>query len=422
MENVISYLEERGLIEEVSSKELTQIFNTPRVLYLGIDPTASSLHLGNLVGLVVLRMFQKFGHRPVIVMGGTTAAIGDPSGKSVERPLLSQDEITENIIHLKQTIQHCLDYTNAKTTPIIVNNSDWYSGMNVVTFLRDIGKQFRIGPMLGKDSVRTRLNSEEGMSFTEFTYQILQGYDFNYLFNKYNVELQIGGSDQYGNITAGIECTRKMTGKSVFGLSFPLLTRSDGKKFGKSEEGAIWLSKEKISPFQFYQLLLKFPDPDVVPMLKKLTFLPLEEIAEIERKHGAFEMKPNDLQKILADIITEFIHGKEGLAEAKAATAAMAIGSTDVNLEALMEALPSLPSLTLQKDEVVGATYVELMCKAGMSTSKAEARKLIQNNGAYLNKVRVEDVSFSISENDLLDGKLLLLSSGKKKTLVIRIK
>ena len=160
MENVISYLEERGLIEEVSSKELTQIFNTPRVLYLGIDPTASSLHLGNLVGLVVLRMFQNFGHRPVIVMGGTTAAIGDPSGKSVERPLLSQDEITENIIHLKQTIQHCLDYSNAKTTPIIVNNSDWYSGMNVVTFLRDIGKQFRIGPMLGKDSVRTRLNSE----------------------------------------------------------------------------------------------------------------------------------------------------------------------------------------------------------------------------------------------------------------------
>lgn len=422
MENIISYLKERGLIDEVSSKELEQIFSVPRVLYLGIDPTASSLHLGNLVGLVVLRMFQKFGHRPVLVMGGTTAAIGDPSGKSAERPLLSQDEINENIIHIKQTIQHCLDYSNAKTTPIIVNNSDWYSGMNVVTFLRDIGKQFRIGPMLGKDSVRTRLNSEEGMSFTEFTYQILQGYDFNYLHNKYNVELQIGGSDQYGNITAGIECTRKMSSKGVYGLSFPLLTRSDGKKFGKSEEGAIWLSREKLSPFQFYQLLLKFPDPDVVPMLKKLTFLPLEEISQIEKRYEASEMKPNDLQKIFAGIITEFVHGKEGLSEAKAATAAMAIGSAELNLEALMKALPNLPSLLLNKEEVIGSSYVELMSKAGMSTSKAEARKLIQNNGAYLNKVRVEDVAYAISETDLLDGKLLLLSSGKKKTLVIRIK
>ncbi|MCH9620680.1 MAG: Tyrosine--tRNA ligase [Chlamydiia bacterium] len=419
--DIVSYLESRGLVEEISSNELREFLKTPRSLYIGIDPTASSIHLGNLVGLIVLRMCQNFGHRPVVVMGGATAMIGDPSGKSVERPLLSQEEIDQNIASISKTVESCLDYSNEKTKPIILNNTDWYNSMSMIDYLRDVGKGFRVGPMLGKESVRTRLNSEQGMSYTEFSYQLLQGYDFYHLNKVHNVELQIGGSDQYGNITAGIDYTRKTASKRVFGLAFPLLTRSDGKKFGKSEEGAIWLSRDMLSPFNFYQHILRFPDADMISMIKRLTFLSLETIKDLEKRQVAGDVKSFELQKILAEILTEFVHGKAGLEEAKSATNAMAIGSGEVNKEALKAALPSLPKISLSKNDVVGSSYLELLCKSGLLSSKGEARKLIKNNGAYLNRIRVEDIALKVTEDDLLDGHFLLLSSGKKKSLVVQV-
>ncbi len=419
---IISYLKERGLIEEESSPKLSEFLKTPRSVYIGIDPTAASLHLGNLLGLIVLKMFQNFGHRPVIVIGGTTAMIGDPAGKSLERPLLSDDEVKANIVRIEKTIRSCLNFEEKATMPLIVNNSSWYNQMNVVTFLRDIGKQFRLGPMLGKESVRTRVNSQEGMSFTEFSYQLLQGYDFYHLFKTHNVEIQIGGSDQYGNITAGIEYTRKRSGGSLFGCVFPLLTRSDGKKFGKSEEGAIWLDKDYLSPFQFYQHILKFPDADIISLLKKLTFISLEHIAELEKKYTQGQLKPFDLQKILAESLTEYVHGKEGLLGAKAATEAMAIGTLEINAEGLKASLASLPTVLLEKKEVIGILYLDLLCKSGLLSSKGEAKKLMQNNGAYLNRVRVENIALIIQESDLIEGELLLLSSGKKKSLVVQVK
>lgn len=418
--DIISYLESRGLIEESSSDELGKFLKTPRTLYLGIDPTAVSLHLGNLVGLIVLRMFQKFGHRPVVVLGGATAAIGDPSGKSAERPLLSQKEIDANIERIKKTVESTLDFSDEKTKPMILNNADWYSSLSVIDFLRDIGKLFRLGPMLGKESVKARLNAD-GMSFTEFAYQLFQGNDFYHLNNEHDVTLQIGGSDQYGNITAGVEYTRKKASKTVYAMVFPLLTRTDGKKFGKSEEGAIWLDKEMLSPYGFYQHIIRFPDQGMIDMLKRLTFLSLETIGELEDRQKAGDLKPFELQKILAEILTEYVHGKEGLDEAKAATEAMAIGSKDVNKDALKAVIPSLPKIQLCKNDVIGSSYIELMCKSGLLSSKGEARKLIQNNGAYLNKVRVEDIGLTVSETDLLDGEFLLLSSGKKKSLVVQV-
>lgn len=419
--DIISYLESRGLIEEMSSLESKSLLKTPRTIYLGIDPTAPSLHLGNLVGLIVLRMFQNFGHKPVIVLGGATAMIGDPSGKSTERPLLTEDDINANISRIKKTVEYVLDSTDEKTRPIMLNNADWYKQMSSINFLRDIGKQFRLGPMLGKESVRTRLNSPEGMSFTEFSYQLLQGNDFCHLYKNHNVEFQIGGSDQYGNITAGIECTRKTLGKSVYGISFPLLVKGDGKKFGKSEQGAIWLDRESLSPFGFYQHIVKFPDSGMISLLKKLTFLPMEDINRLEERETKGDLKPFELQKLLASILTEYVHGPEGLKEAMAATDAMAIGSTEVNKEGLKAALSSLPMITLEKKDVVGAFYLDLLCNSGLLSSKGEARRLIQNNGAYLNKIKISDLKQKIEEEDLLDGNLLLLSSGKKKSLVVQL-
>ena len=421
MDDIVSYLESRGLIEQMSSDELRDFLKTPRSLYIGIDPTAPSLHLGNLLGLIVLRMFQKFGHRPVVVLGGATAMIGDPSGKDKERPLLSQENIDTNIASIKKCVESCLDQTDPKTAPLVVNNADWYAKISMVDYLRDIGKQFRLGPMLGKDSVRTRLNSPEGMSYTEFSYQLLQGHDFHHLNKEHDVVLQVGGSDQYGNITAGIDYTRRVSRESVFGLVFPLLTRSDGKKFGKSEDGAIWLDRDMQSPFQFYQHILRFPDQDMIPLLKRLTFLSLETISELETRQKSGDVKPFELQKILAEILTEYVHGKDGLDEARKATDAMAIGSSGVNKEALKAALSSLPKINLSKDDVVGASYLDLLCKSGLLSSKGEARKLIKNNGAYLNRVRVEDIALKVSEDDLFDGQFLLLSSGKKKSLVVQV-
>ncbi len=418
MRNVIEHLSQRGFIDQMTHEELKEKANHPLKVYIGFDPTADSLHLGNLVGIMALAWFQRFGHTPFAILGGATGRIGDPSGKSAERPLLSDETLEYNVGCLETFFRKILQFPSGPK-PMILNNNDWYKSFSFIDFLRDVGKHFRVGAMIAKESVRARLQSEEGMSFTEFSYQILQGYDFHYLKEHHGVSLQMGGSDQWGNITAGTEFHRKMGGEPIYGLTFPLLTRSDGKKFGKSEEGAIWLSAEKLSPYQFYQYLVRVPDADVVRLLKMLTFLELGEIAEVE---ASMHLAPNAAQKRLAEEVTRFVHGEEGLSSALRATEGMAPGTeAKLTKESLRQLADDVPGASLDYDEVVGQKYVDVAAKTTLVSSKGEGVRLIKNNGAYLNNERISDPAHTFSADDLIGGTYLLLSAGKKKRMLITV-
>lgn len=411
MTSVYATLKNRGFIDQITDPRLEQFLDKPMTFYLGIDPTAESPHLGNYVGFMMLAHLARAGHHPVILIGGATALVGDPSGKDQERPVLSREEVKSNAASLEKIIRAILARAAPESNPRFVNNADWYDQMNILTFLRDVGKSFRLGPMLAKESVRSRVNSEEGMSFTEFSYQLLQGYDFFHLFKQYEVTLQIGGSDQWGNITAGCEYARKTVRGELYGLTFPLLTRSDGKKFGKSEEGAIWLSSELCSPYQFYQYLLRVPDRDVIHLFRMLTFLEMDEILELEK------MEPHLLQKRLAKEVTDIVHGAEGLEKALRATEA----ATTFNVSLLEEALDDLPHVEMKRDEVEKRLLIDVFFQSGFLPSKGEAKRLIKNQGAYLNGEKVLDEQKILSSNDFLQGNKLILGSGKKKKLVIFI-
>lgn len=419
MKTIYDWFDERGFIEQATSEDLKKVLEGKTSFYFGIDPTAPSPHLGNWVGIVASIKLQQCGHRPVILVGGATGLIGDPSGKDLERPLLSAEEIQKNVESLTNVLKKFLDFDHPTAAPLIVNNYDWFAQMNVIEFLRDIGKQFRLGSMLSKESVKNRVSSEEGMSFTEFSYQILQGYDFYYLSEKYGVQLQIGGSDQYGNITAGIDLTRRLSRKTVYGLTFPLLVRSDGKKFGKSEKGAIWLKPELCTPFEMYQYLIRVSDSDVIRMLEMLTLLEKEEISEIEKRMAT---EINFAQKRLAVEVTRLVHGESGLNDAERATRALAPGKMDFKEEELSAAAENMPNVELNFSEVLDQMYVDVVCKTGLISSKGEARRLIQNQGAYFNGKKVTDSSFVITKDLLLQGDLCILSAGKKKSLLIRVK
>lgn len=423
MNNIIDILEQRGFIDALTNKvELKNLCARSVRIYIGFDPTADSLHLGNLVGIIAAAWFQRAGHTPVFLLGGATGKIGDPSGKNIERPLLSYEDIQRNVDAIGKQLKQCLD-TDAKfPPPIILNNDDWLSKYKLIDFLRDIGKHYRMGSMLSKESVKTRIQSEEGMSFTEFTYQIMQGYDFFYLNREFNVSVQLGGSDQWGNIVSGIELTRKLAQKEVYGLTFPLLTRSDGKKFGKSEGGAIWLSKEKCSPYKFYQYLYGIGDADIIRMLKMLTFLPFEEIHELEQQLHEGSLQPNTLQRRLAEEVTLFVHGKAGLLSAQKVTSALSPGSeAKVDAEIIGALLDEMPHAQLQKTEVLGKTYAEIANAAGLLPSKSEGNRMIKNGGAYINNQKLTEGSIQIMEDDLIDGEFLLLAAGKKKKMIIKL-
>ncbi len=413
MRNVIDLLTERGFIDQMTHLELRERLNQPIRAYIGFDPTADSLHLGNLVPIMGLAWFQRFGHTPFAVLGGATGLIGDPSGKSVERNLLDEGTLAHNVRSLEKFFKKILQFEKGPR-PVILNNNDWLSQFSLVDFLRDVGKHFRIGPMMAKEMVRTRLESEEGMSFTEFSYQLLQGYDFHYLCKEHGVTLQMGASDQWGNITAGIEYNRRLGGETLFGLTFPLLTRSDGKKFGKTEEGAIWLSEEKLTPYDFYQYLIRVPDADVIKLLKMLTFLEMDEIRQIEANMHV----PNSAQKRLAFEVTRFVHGEKGLASALKVTEGMAPGK-EVSLESA--SLQEMPSCELPLSEVTGQKFVDVALKVGLIPSKSEGVKLIKNGGAYLNNERISDPAFAISSENIIDRAFVLLSAGKKKRILIKI-
>lgn len=417
MENVIDVLAARGFIDQMTHEALRERVREPIKVYVGFDPTADSLHLGNLVPIMGLAWFQKFGHTPFAILGGATGLIGDPSGKSVERNLLDEKTLKHNVQCLEKFFKKILHFADGPR-PVILNNNDWLGKFSLIDFLRDVGKHFRLGPMMAKDMVRTRLESEEGMSFTEFSYQLLQSYDFYFLCKEYGVSLQMGASDQWGNITAGTEFNRKLGGEPLYGLTFPLLTRSDGKKFGKSEEGAIWLSEEKLSPYQFYQYLIRTTDADVIKLLKMLTFLSMDEIQKIEEGMHV----PNSAQKRLAAEATRFVHGEEGLNAALKVTNEMAPGSdAKLSSHVLKEIADDMPSAELTLSEVVGQKFVDLAVKVGLVPSKSEGTKLIKNGGAYLNNERIADPALVFSTSDLIDHSFILLSAGKKKRLLIKI-
>ncbi|MCE2983275.1 MAG: tyrosine--tRNA ligase [Parachlamydia sp.] len=419
---VIDVLQERGFIEALTSDELKKMTEKPIKVYCGFDPTADSLHLGNLVAIMGLAWFQRFGHTPVALMGGATGMIGDPSGKSAERQLLDATTIQNNLNGIQKNLEAILDFNHTTARPLLVNNLDWFQDFKLIPFLREVGKFFRLGPMLAKDSVKSRLQSEEGMSFTEFCYQTLQGYDFLHLFNAENVTVQLGGSDQWGNIIAGTDLIRKIHSKQAYGITFPLLTKSDGQKFGKSEKGAIWLSPDKVSPYEFYQYLIRVEDADVIKLMRMLTFMDMAEIHEYERKMQESGYVPRTAQKRLAEEITRIVHGSSGLEKALKVTEGIAPGTeATLNVEILESLAADMPNRSFKREEILNKKVTDVLFETGMQPSKGEARRMIKNGGVSINNVKISEEGFEIKIEHFIEERLLLLAAGKKNKLLIRL-
>lgn len=436
---IVQTLRSRGLVQEVTSNDLEKSATSegPLSVYCGFDPTADSLHLGNLLGIIVLSWFQRCGHQPVALLGGATGRVGDPSGRSTERPVLSEEEIEGNVQAIRKLLEVILERSRrggeergeGRLPVRVVNNLEWFGGISFLSFLRDVGKYARVGTMIAKDSVRTRMESEQGISFTEFTYQLLQGYDFVHLCKEEGVRVQIGGSDQWGNITAGTDLIRRLLGNeggqeppACYGLTFPLLVDSEGRKFGKSVGGAVWLSAEKLSPYKFYQHLLAVTDADVIKFLKMLTFLDLDEITCIETSMTTPGYVPNTAQRRLAQEVTRFVHGEEGLLLALKTTEALKPGGTkDLDAQTLEAVAEDAPSASFGREKVLGQPIVDIMVAVGLQTSKGQGRKMIKGGGVYLNNKKVAEQMATVGEEDLIDGRLLLLAAGKKNKFLIRV-
>ncbi len=393
----------------------------PLTVYAGFDPTAPSLHVGNLLPLLTLVRFQRAGHRPVALAGGGTGLIGDPSGKAAERPLLDTDTIAANVQAIERLLSRFLDFSG-NNAACLVNNLEWLGNLPLLTFLRETGKHFSINMMLGKESVRRRL--ETGISYTEFSYMLLQARDYLELYDRYNCTLQIGGSDQWGNITAGIELIRRLRGSSVHGLTIPLITKADGTKFGKTEQGAVWLTDDRTSPYEFYQFWFNTEDASVINYLKAFTFLSAGEIADLEAA-VATEPEKRDAQRSLAAAVTEFVHGATGLRTALAATHILFGGApiTDIDANTLLAVFHDAPSTevpaSLFADD--GALVSDLAVAARLAGSKSEARRLIEGGGLYFNNQRVESVHTRVARERLIGGQYGVLRKGARTYHLLRV-
>jgi tyrosyl-tRNA synthetase len=422
MENVIDVLEARGLIEATTGTELREQAKNPIKVYCGFDPTADSLHVGNMVAIMGLAWFQRFGHKPYVLLGGATGMIGDPSGKTTARSMIDEETLRKNVAGIANNFHSILCKNPSLQMPAFLNNYDWFKEFSFIRFLREVGVHFRMGVMLGKESVRARLESEEGLSYTEFSYQLLQGYDFLHLYRDHGVTVQIGGSDQWGNITAGIDLVRKLTGSHVNGLTLPLLVKSDGTKFGKSEKGAIWLSPEKLSPYEFYQYLFRVEDADCIRLLRMLTFIEMGEIKELERSMTRSDYVPNTAQKVLAQHVTELVHGQEGLVKALKATEAALPGKVvELQGEQLRSLMQDIPSKKVAKHDVHEKKLIDVVTACGFLPSKGETRRLIQNGGLYLNNRKIEDAEYHILSSDYIEGHFLLFAFGKKNKAILEL-
>lgn len=411
---IVSQFQQRGLLTQVSAEELeSHMSSACRTIYCGFDPTADSLHIGSLVPLLALKRFQMAGHRPIALAGGATGMIGDPSFKSKERKLNSTEVTQEWTSKIKAQLSRFIDFDCGENSALIVNNLDWTANLDVLTFLRDIGKHFSINAMIQKESVKQRIEREgEGISFTEFTYMILQSLDFAVLNRDYTCTLQIGGSDQWGNITAGIDLTRRMNQQQVYGLTLPLVTKADGGKFGKTEEGTIWLDPEKTSCYAFYQFWINCADADVYKFLQYFSFLSIEEIVAIEEQDKAASGRPQ-AQEILAREVTRLVHGEEGLAAAIRISYALFSGEiaglTASDFAQLsMDGLPS----SLVDKQAVG--IVEALVQSGLAQSNKMAREFIGNGAVSVNGERINDVNTALDWGDAMHERYYLLKRGKK--------
>ena len=419
--NILDTFKARHLFEDMTSPELAKALDKPLTVYAGFDPTNDSLQAGNFVTIMALAHLQRAGHKVIALVGGATGLIGDPSGKSKERNLLSAEQVERNLVGIKENLSRFIDFSPASPNPaILVNNYDWFKSFTFIDLLREIGRYFRMGVMLSKDSVKKRMESDDGMSFTEFCYQILQGYDFYHLYKTYGCTLQLGGSDQWGNITAGTELVRRIDGREVFGMTFPLVCDSTGKKFGKSEGNAIFLDARKTPYYDFYQFFLRTMDADVIRYLKIFTFLPMARIAELEQAVAAAPER-REAQQVLAEELTRTVHGEQGLAVAKKATQVLFGGSLEGLAAADLEAIfANVPSAALPADEVLGKPAFEVIAAAGMATSKGEARRLVQQGGLSINNVKAAGLDRCFTPQDLIEGRLAVLRGGKKSFFLLR--
>jgi tyrosyl-tRNA synthetase len=424
--NILDELRWRGLYADCTDLEAlsARLATGPLTLYCGFDPTADSLHVGNLVPLLCLRRFQQAGHVPLALAGGATGMIGDPSGRSSERNLLTPDVLKHNIASIKEQLARFLDFDAPGNAARLVDNFDWFGPISYLEVLRDVGKYFTVNAMVAKESVRARMEDRDnGISYTEFSYMLLQAYDFYHLRSHSNCELQIGATDQWGNITAGTELCRKKLGVPVWGLTLPLLTKADGTKYGKSASGAVWLDSKRTSPYRFYQFFVQSDDRDVIKLLKVLTFLPADQIATLEQDLVA-NPGARAPHKALAREVTTLVHGEAAAQEAVRASEILFGGDlAGVGESTFNELLGEVPTKPLESLRLAGAgmPLTELLVHAGLSASKGQARTDIQGGGASLNNVRVGEVQRAVTTADLLFGKHLLLRKGRRNYAVVTI-
>jgi tyrosyl-tRNA synthetase len=425
MPDLFAELQWRGLIQQTTDDAFLPrwLAEGGRTVYAGFDPTADSLHIGSLLPLLLLRHFQKAGHKPIVLVGGATGMIGDPSGKSEERSLLSADVLGQNLAGLATQMRAFLDFDCGATSAEMVNNADWMGQFSYLDFLRDVGKHFPVGAMMAKDSVRSRLGREEGgLSYTEFSYMLLQAYDFVHLLDQFDCQLQVGGSDQWGNITAGIDLARRLRGAQLYGLTCPLLTKSDGTKMGKTERGTVWLAPSRTSAYLFYQYWINVDDADVGVCLRRLTELPRAEIESLDAARGD-DPGRRESQRRLAEVLTRLVHGQAGLEAAQRATKIFFGAEIDqLDDSQLGEIFASVPSHELPRDRLTGAslTIIDALTAAGLCRTRGEARRIVAQRGAYVNNRPVEDIEIQLGETDLASPSVMVLRCGKKRYALLR--
>lgn len=423
--NLIKELSWRGMIRDIMPGTGEQLEKEPTKGYIGFDPTSDSLHIGSLVPILLLLHLQKAGHKPVALLGGATGMIGDPSGKSDERNLLQEDQLLKNVEGIRRQLSKYLDFDNKGPNGAeIVNNYDWFKGVSFIEFLRDTGKHITVNYMMAKESVKKRIDGESGISYTEFAYQLMQGYDFYWLYTHMDCKLQMGGSDQWGNITTGTELIRRKIGGEAFGFTCPLIRKADGGKFGKTEKGNIWLDPEKTSPFQFYQFWLNASDEDAEQWIKIFTFLDEKSIENIIHEHH-LNAASRLLQKTLAEELTTFVHGREEFKKAVSTTEKLFAGQSAPAASLSVEDLESMEGVVKFDFEGgkirEGIDVVSFLTDSSIFSSKGEARKMVQAGGISINRNKVDDVAMKIREDLLLHNKYLLVQKGKKNYYLVKV-
>lgn len=423
--NLIEELQWRGMIQDIMPGTEEQLNKESTAGYIGFDPTADSLHIGSLVPIILLCHLQKAGHKPYALIGGATGMVGDPSGKSAERNLLDEETLNKNIAGVRKQLSHFLDFDPSHSNAaVLVNNYDWFKDISFISFLRDTGKYITVNYMMAKDSVRKRIESENGISYTEFAYQLMQGYDFYHLYTAENCKLQMGGSDQWGNITTGTELVRRKAGGEAFAFTCPLIKKADGGKFGKTESGNVWLDPKRTTPYQFYQFWINASDEDVSKWIKIFTFLPKNEIDSLIAQHGQ-NPAARLLQKKLAQELTIFVHGHAAYEEAIATTeklfAAQNAPVESLSLEEL-EGLSGLEKIQFTKEKIAeNIDIISFLVEANILPSRGEARKMIQNNGISINRKKVSAQDFSVTTALLLQDKYIMVQKGKKNHYLVEI-